>query len=336
MSMENRYQIIELWNSLKNHAVVGVVKKLCDTTLPIQVYATYSYPDDIMGIAVSFSKEFRIDISLLSNLSELKIKLLSDTSMAGQKMLHVQLLHNESLRVFAALCEDLISTLKPLSNDKEMIQEVVNQLYRWKKLFEKSKVDGLSNEEQQGLYGELYFLRKLLNHNTNDAFASVIKEWTGVEKTSKDFQGNDWAVEVKTTSTNNTQCIMINGERQLDDSLVTHLFISHLVVEISKTNGENLPMIVADIKSVLSNNIPALCFFEEKLIEAKYLSCHESLYTERFYKKRSQKNYKVLANFPRIIESELRNGVSNVVYTISIGMCGEYLISEEVLFNTIR
>ena len=55
-----------------------------------------------------------------------------------------------------------------------------------------------------------------------------------------------------------------------------------------------------------------------------------------FYKKRSEKYYKVLADFPRIMENDLRNGVSNVVYVISIGMCDEHLVPEGVLFNTIK
>lgn len=227
MSMENKYHIIELWSSLKSLATIGVVKKLYDTSLPIQVYATYSYPDDIVGIAVSFSKEFKIDISSLSNLSELRIRQLLDASMPGQKMLHVQLMRNENQRVFAALCEDLITTLKPLSSTKEMAQEVVNQLHRWKDLFGKLKFEGLSKEEQQGLYGELVFLRKLLNRSSNDTYVSTLQLWTGVEKTNKDFQGDNWAVEVKTTSTNNAQFITINGERQLDNSLVAHLFVYH-------------------------------------------------------------------------------------------------------------
>ena len=256
--------------------------------------------------------------------------------MLGQKMLHVQLMRNVNQRVFAALCEDLITTLKPLSSTKEMAQEVVNQLHRWKDLFGKLKFEGLSKEEQQGLYGELVFLRKLLNRSSNDTYVSTLQLWTGVEKTNKDFQGDNWAVEVKTTSTNNAQFIIINGERQLDNSLVAHLFVYHLVLEVSKTNGESLPMIVSEIKVLLSGNVPALCIFEEKLIEAKYISCHESLYAERFYKKRSEKYYKVLADFPRIMENELRNGVSNVVYAISIGMCDEYLVPESVLFNTIK
>lgn len=157
-------------------------------------------------------------------------------------------MRNEYQRAFAALCEDLVTTLKPLSTPKKMAQEVVNQLYRWKNLFGKMKFDGLSKEEQQGLYGELVFLRKMLSRSTNDTYASTLKLWTGVEKTNKDFQGDNWAVEVKTTSTNNAQFITINGERQLDNSLVAHLFIYHLVLEVSKINGESLPMIVAEIK----------------------------------------------------------------------------------------
>lgn len=336
MTMENKYKIIELWTTLKSHTTVGLVKQLYDTTLPLQVYATYTYPDDIIGVAVSFSTNFKIDVSSFSNLSELQIGLLKDSSMPGQKMLHVQLLRNENQRVFASLCEDLICTLKPLSKPRDMVQEVVNQLHRWKDLFGNIKSVGLSKEEQQGLYGELTFLRKMLLRASNDNYVSIIRNWTGVMKTNKDFQGNNWAVEVKTTSTNNAQTVTINGERQLDNSLVANLFVFHLVLEISKDNGESLPMIVADIKHILSNNVPASYSFEEKLFEAQYLDGHESLYAERFYKKRNEKNYKVLADFPRIMEHELRNGVSNVVYDISIGMCDEYLVSDSVLFNAIK
>ena len=60
MSIENKYQIIELWNSLKSLATIGLVKKLYDTTLPIQVYVTYSYPDDIIGIASLSRKNSRL------------------------------------------------------------------------------------------------------------------------------------------------------------------------------------------------------------------------------------------------------------------------------------
>jgi hypothetical protein len=42
----------------------------------------------------------------------------------------------------------------------------------------------------------------------------MLHTWVGVDKALRDFQDNSWAVEVKTTSTNNPQKVTINSERQ--------------------------------------------------------------------------------------------------------------------------
>ena len=80
--------------------------------------------------------------------------------------------------------------------------------------------------EQQGLYGELIYLQKLI---LRDCFSYVdsLKLWVGTDKASRDFQGNGWAVEVKTISVNNSDQITINGERQLDETLLNKLYLYH-------------------------------------------------------------------------------------------------------------
>ena len=328
-------KIIEIWHSLKHNATLGVVKRLLDKELPIQVYATYSYPDDIYGIAVSFSKDIKIDISSLRNLSEMKIVMMIDSSLPNQKMLHIQLLSNDNIKVFSSLCENLVETLYSLSEPKRMVLEVVNQLHRWKNLFGKINSNGLSKEEQQGLYGELYFLKKILFQHKANEYNSLVDLWVGAQKASKDFQGDDWAVEVKTSSGRNTLLVDINGEHQLDETSVANLFVFHLSVEIPKSHGCTLPMMVRSIKETLLNNISALSSFEAKLCEAGYFDRHEEFYTERSYITKSERYYKVSKNFPRIIESDLRQGVSNVYYQIAIGMCEKYLVPEETVLNII-
>jgi len=39
---------------------------------------------------------------------------------------------------------------------------VFPQLEKWQALFEKLKGEGLTSSEQQGLYGELHFLQKII------------------------------------------------------------------------------------------------------------------------------------------------------------------------------
>ena len=83
-------------------------------------------------------------------------------------------------------------------------------------IFDKNSSTGLTSDEQQGLVGELHFCQKFLAQFNNRP-NSVLNTWVGVDKALRDFQDNSWAVEVKTTSTNNPQTVAINGERQLDE-----------------------------------------------------------------------------------------------------------------------
>jgi hypothetical protein len=71
-------------------------------------------------------------------------------------------LHPNSRDIFATLCENLIQSVIKLNTEQKISRTVVNQLEKWKTLFEKNNSTGLTPAEQQGLYGELHFLQKFL------------------------------------------------------------------------------------------------------------------------------------------------------------------------------
>jgi hypothetical protein len=222
-----------------------------------------------------------------------------------------------------------------LNTEHKISRTVVNQLEKWKTLFEKNNSTGLTPAEQQGLYGELHFLQKYLaipDINPCD----VLRSWIGVDKSLRDFQGSGWAVEVKTTSTNNPQKVTVNGERQLDETFLENLFLFHFSVELSNANGQTLCQKVAVIRETFKDNTPALSLFNVKLFEGGYLDKHESLYQDKFYQVRNEDFYKIETDFPRIKENELRSGVSDVKYSIILAMCDEYLATENQLFNIIK
>jgi hypothetical protein len=72
------------------------------------------------------------------------------------------------------------------------------------------------------------------------------------------------------------------------------------------------------------------------LFEVGYLDKHESFYQDRFYQTRNENYYKIENEFPRIKESELRNGISDVKYSIILAMCNEYLVFENQVFNILN
>jgi hypothetical protein len=333
--MTNSNHIAEIWEILEEEKAVGLVKRLYSSDMPFHIYGTFQYPERYYGVAFTFSNDIRIDLSSFDNLRELKVMLLADTTFINSRLLIIQLLHPDSRDIFASLCESLIQSVIRLNTEQKIIRTVVNQLEKWKTLFEKNSSTGLTPAEQQGLYGELHFLQKLLS-KPDTLFGDALNTWVGADKALRDFQGGNWAVEVKTTSTNNPQKVTINGERQLDDTLLETLFLYHFSVEVSNGNGQTLCQKIVVIRKILENDTPALSLFNAKLFEAGYLDQHESFYRDRFYQVRSENCYKIENDFPRIKESELRGGVSDVRYSIILAMCDEYLISENQLFNTIK
>lgn len=333
--METKNHIAELWQQLEEEKTVGLVKRLYSSEINFNIYATFKYPESYFGVAFNFGNSIKIDISKFENLRDLKVLLLDDTSYVNTKLLIIELLHPASKDIFATLCENLVLSVIQLNSEQKIIRTVINQLSKWETLFDKNTSEGLSTEQQQGLFGELVFLHKCLSQQDANLL-NVLDSWVGVDAALRDFQFSTWAVEVKTTATNNPQKVTINGERQLDETLLENLFLFHCSVENSNGNGETLNQKVANIRSLLENNISAINLFNSKLFEVGYFDNHANKYEKRFYKIRSENYYRITNDFPRIKENELRGGVSGVKYDIILAMCDEYLITENQLLNTIQ
>lgn len=331
MPMNNK--VLDIWKQFEQNRHKGMVKRLYSSDSTINVYCIYQYPEECYGIALSFPKTICFNIKPYSNLSELKVELYEDSSFENSWLLCVTITDKDKKSIFSYLCENIIQTILKESSIKSAVTSFANTLIKWKNLFEKTHSTGLSKEEQQGLYGELCLLQKFLSDSKNSLY-TIVNYYVGTDKSLRDFQGKNWAVEVKTTSTNNPQLLLINGERQLDDSMIDNLFLFHCSVEVSKSSGETLPERVKEIKDMLSSDLAALSLFNAKLFEGGYLDTQEGQYSEHHYKLRKETFYHVTNDFPRIRENELRSGVGNVHYGITISDCEPYVVSEASVTNT--
>ncbi|MDR1974281.1 MAG: PD-(D/E)XK motif protein, partial [Bacteroidales bacterium] len=247
--------ILDIWANIEQSNETGLLKRLYSNDSELYIYAVFQNPERFCGIALSFDKNIRIDISAFSNLRDLQVTLAQDNSFINNNMLVVKLLHYQSRDVFAIMCENMIQSVLSLRSEKQVVRTIINQLEKWQTLFEKLKGEGLNSAEQQGLYGELHFLQKYLAKQ--DAVCTL-NSWVGTDKEVRDFQYNDWAVEVKTTAGNNHQKVSISSERQLDETLLETLFLFHLSVEAAKKNGESLNAKVSAIRETLQDNVLAL------------------------------------------------------------------------------
>lgn len=333
MMMTNN-AITAIWDEITGSEVKGFYKRLMQNHVQtVYLYATVRLPEKHYGIAVSFDENIKVDLSSFSNLRDLSITISDDNTFKGKITLYITLLQHYNADIFAVLCSDLINRILEESSESKVVRLIINQLEKWQMLFERMRSGGLSPAEQQGLYGEITFLHKFLFQS--DDWNYAVNSWVGTDKEIRDFQSKNWAVEVKTTAGNNHQRIAVSSERQLDDTLVDHLYLYHISVETSNGNGETLNQKIYSVRDLLSSTASALYAFNQKLLDAGYLDAQADMYNERCYLKRDENYYSVKADFPRIKENEIRDGVGDVKYSITLSHCDQYLITESQLFKVI-
>lgn len=328
-------KIFKLWSELDQVPNQGLYKRLYASGKPFYIYATYQYPEKYYGIAFVVSNNYGINIKPFENLKDLKVSLMADRGFSNSRLLSIQLMSSANKDVFATLCEDVIQSVIDIVSESERVNTIVNQLFKWKSMFDKINSNGLSQSEQQGLFGELNLLHKMLSKTTLQHY-DILQSWVGIDKALRDFQGTSWAIEVKTTATGNPQKIIVNNERQLDETLLDSLYLYHCSVETSKANGVTLYDKINEIRGVISSDIPILTIFNAKLFEAGYADAQSELYKDLHYKIRSENFYQIKDDFPRIKENELRDGVGNVTYSVVLAQCNNYLVSEKQVILNIQ
>jgi hypothetical protein len=298
------------------------------------VFIALKAPEKLRCIAFRISASFSFDQNQWNKFKDIKIETLPDERDKSKQFLLILLLNKQHKDIFSTLCEDLIFGVSDVTTEETLVEKLLDRLAKWQSLFEKVGKQGLSDEAQRGLYGEIYFLRFFLNNTSDKNYC--LKSWLGPEKSIQDFQYSNWAIEVKTTHGNNHQKIHVTSERQLDDSIIEKIFLYHISLDIRVGNGESLNSIIDDVSELLKENTMANNLFKLKLLESGFYETHRPLYEEIGYTIRQENLYRVSGNFPRITENQIPIGVGDVRYSIVLSESEEWRIDQETLLGEIQ
>jgi len=334
--MMTMMKIEKIWSELENDKSFShglLIRRYSGDIFP-DIFVAIKSPEGFRCIAASLSNTENVNISLFSNLRDIGIEIIPDDQNSNQNYLIFKLLNSEHRDIFSVLCEDLILSVAALKSEDKLLKELINRFEKWKSLFDKMSSHGLTPEEQQGLFGEIFLLKKLLTSFDQTSF--VLSSWVGVENQVRDFQYNNWGIEVKTTQANNYQIIQISSERQLDTSNLEHLFLFNLSIESHLNSGLTLNSLVDSVRLLLSGDFSSLNKFNNKLFEAGYFEIHRGNYSETGYFIRNETFYRVEKNFPRIEERDIRPGVSGVKYSIFLAPNSDFVETEEIILEKLR
>lgn len=237
--------------------------------------------------------------------------------------------------VFTSLVEDVARQIGQEPDEAAAAITLRNRLLQWQRLLQKDRWNGLTDEEQRGLYGELCTLEEVpLGIFTP---SEALRCWTGPEGTSKDFQFRGAvALEVKTSLARPPHNITISSERQLDDTGLDALYLLHRLVDAQRGAGETLPTRVTQLRELLRSDPAALALFEDKLEEVGYSDLQAGRYQGVGFTSRGAHLYRVVEGFPRLTEAHLMPGVGNVQYTISASACSAFQVPHTDLTTRLK
>ena len=241
-------------------------------------------------------------------------------------------LPNSASDIFEIVVEDLRSELQSAENAEKSLPIIIRVLTKWKEFFAADKELLMSEERQQGLYGELIFLSECLDSQGSEA----VSHWAGSEDETHDFYFGSHAVEVKTTSAQAPYFATISSEYQLDNrDIPGQLFLRFYALRRSHSGGEKLPERIAAIRSRLCEDISVLQKFDEKLKKYGYFDEAADNYTVGYYQ-RDFYCFAVENGFQRITKEAVPLGVADLTYRISIMLCMPYARNIKSVFEVLK
>jgi hypothetical protein len=207
--------------------------------------------------------------------------------------------------------------LADIGHRKSVLAPLIDRLVKWHRFMMEHGPSGLSHEEQQGLFGEVWLLQEKIL--TLMPSFDAIGSWKGPEGSPHDFilpRGN---LEVK--SLEESSSIQISSEFQLDGSCVKSLKLAVLGLREVDTGGITLPTLIENTRKRIEVNKEAGSLFEKRLLQAGYLDEHKGNYSSN-YQVKDLMLFDIVDGFPRIIKPA--TGVKSVRYELELSFCQKY------------
>lgn len=311
-------ELLRRWNLL-NPSVEQPVFQLFDNTHPLKFYIGKTVENNLFLM-------LRMNCSPPQVKSMRAIKIKYYHSQEDSTWSLILTLENRNLEpMFSLLCADLITfSKKDYTTEDKTINDVLRRLSYWRLLLEREAFNILSENEVRGLYGELLFLKKLIDHLGLNA---ALKSWVGPLDAPQDFQTDDCSWEIKTIRPS-ARNIPISSEYQLQVCKSPIYLVVVELIEVKKTDeidSFSINGLVENIRSFLWHDVEALDMFEAKLIHTGYSPRSE--YDDFKYRAGDILTYEVVEGFPCISNATLAEGLCKVRYEIEISALKKYLIN---------
>jgi len=233
--------------------------------------------------------------------------------------------------IFQFILQNIFETLQLKENEESLYVLLFKTLEKWKTFFSRGGFKKLNEEQQQGLFGEVYFIKKCIEYDPNH-LPIIINNWEGPLSNKIDFLHSNSAIEIKTTKLKINKSVKISSEHQLMlNKSINRILLYVCFIEKSKSFGYTLDEMINYVREQIGPiSQDLLLQFNEYLIQVGY---RDGEYDSILYEVNSVELYEVKEGFPRITPETFNSVISNVSYNINLKACEQYLLEEEVAYR---
>lgn len=222
------------------------------------------------------------------------------------------------LEFFTMMANDVASALftSEIAENDKLLALFLGRVRAWQIFMERDREGVLGAEAELGLHGELVVLLSLLQSGVSPALA--VHGWYGPLDGIHDFRFPAGALEVKATATAGTFPATISSLEQLDDSLISPLFLAGARFRLDAA-GENLPRRVDTIRQLLHCDLSTLAAFDTRLLHAGFFPAMSDRYTRAFVHDVT-KFFRVEEGFPKITHRSVHTAIRRGRYEIDLDL----------------
>jgi len=225
----------------------------------------------------------------------------------------------QSADIFEVVLQNLVDNYEIKEESETLFAITYRVLDRWRNFFQRSGYFKLSDEQQRGLFGELWYMKEwLAYYPTNPPL--LIDNWEGPTSGRIDYKVSECGIEIKTVSDKISKAIKISNENQLKlSNAIKKILVYVCFIEPSKTHGISLQDLVTEVRESISRRSDRLLIKFNDLLSD--LGFREEDYANSFYVVEKVEVYEARIGFPRIIKDDLPKGISHVSYNIDLTHC---------------
>lgn len=250
-----------------------------------------------------------------------------DAGRDDQAAIHIQETSAAYREIFTIFCADILEHWVPHAGASDSLKSLSQRLARWKKFFQRGAQLGLNREDYVGLYGELSFIQAGLDSGVGAP--SLVNGWQAPLSTNQDFLFGPVAVEVKTTTGNEADKVRITNARQLDSAGLEGLFLVRFAFDFRRGSGRTLSELIVALRTAFETISPdSVSVFNDRLLDAGFVQGTPNEFDDWGFTARRIDLFRVADGFPRLLESGLPSGVSEISYSLNLSAATPYKIAK--------